>query len=252
MVFASFAYPPNALGYCGPDDPAAFLGAAARGTDLAGASALAARFDGAWPYLQLIAACNGITDPLDVRVVEAYWIGNSLLGRVPAATLVSHLDGRFERRAKKDFSSMAQAALAGGAAHHSFHVFAVYPWLGLLRAGMDRAPLVVLDQCRVRPGRVLSVEGDSVVVSSRSLVLDGHVLADGPPRSELVSRSVDGLGFSPDLVPGDLVALHWDWVCRRLSPRDFGRLERWTRRSIEAVNALAAPGPAVACEKQGA
>ena len=26
VLFARYAYPPNALGYCGPDDPAALLG----------------------------------------------------------------------------------------------------------------------------------------------------------------------------------------------------------------------------------
>jgi hypothetical protein len=251
VVFARFGYPPNALGYCGPADPAGFLGAAAEGTDLATVSALAARFDGAWPYLQLIAACNGISDPLDARVVDAYWIGNPLLEQVPALALVAHLDERFERRAGRGFFSVAEAALLGGAAHHSFHVFAVYPWLGLLRAGMDRAPLVVLDQCRVRWGTVLAVEGDLAVVSSRALVLDGHVLAEGPERVEQVRASVDGVGFGQDLVAGDRVALHWDWVCERLSPNALARLTTWTRRTLQAVNALPAPGPAVACDTRG-
>ena len=38
---------------------------------------LAAGFEGAYPYLELIAAANGIEDPLDTRVVDAYWIGNT-------------------------------------------------------------------------------------------------------------------------------------------------------------------------------
>ena len=39
-----------------------------------------------------------------------------------------------------------------GAPQHSLHVFAVYPWLGLLRGGMDGPPLEVLDRCRIRWG----------------------------------------------------------------------------------------------------
>ena len=39
-------------------------------------------FEGAYPYLELIASENGIADPLDARVVEAYWLGNDLLEHV--------------------------------------------------------------------------------------------------------------------------------------------------------------------------
>ena len=39
-------------------------------------------FSGAWPYLELISAGCDIGDPLDQRVVEAYWVGNELLDRV--------------------------------------------------------------------------------------------------------------------------------------------------------------------------
>src|SRR5690606_16524020 len=84
LRFARLAYPPNALGYCGPDDAAALLDhadAGLAGADLAG---LARQFAGAWPYLQLIAASAGRPDPLDADVVEAYWLGNDLLRGVDA------------------------------------------------------------------------------------------------------------------------------------------------------------------------
>ena len=46
----------------------------------------ARQFDGAWAYLESIARAAGIADPLDERVVEAYWIGNDLLDRVDPGT----------------------------------------------------------------------------------------------------------------------------------------------------------------------
>jgi hypothetical protein len=251
FTFARFAYPPNALGYCGPADSAALLEAGAGSTDGATVSALAARFDGAWPYLELIAACNGIPDPLDAAVVDAYWIGSPLLGRIPPAALAAHVESRFERRAGRDFPPVAEAAILGGAAHHSFHVFAVYPWLGLLRAGMEGAPLTVLDQCRVRWARVLSVDGDSVTVRDRGLALAGHLLVEGPLRTGQVLRAVDGVGFAEEIVPGDVVALHWNWVCQRLTPTALWRLQSWTRRMLGVVNALPVPGPAAACDSRG-
>ena len=245
VLFARYAYPPNSLGYCGPDDPAALLGAAAAGADLADLSQMASRFEGAWPYLELIAGCNGIADPLDRRVVEAYWTGNPLLARVPASALWSSLDDRFHRRAGHLFEPMAAAAPMGGVPHHSFHVFAVYPWLGLLQAGMDGPPLTVLDRCRIRWGRVEEVCGDLVTVRNRVLEFDGSQLVLGGEQVEQARRSLDGVGFVTDLVPGDVVSLHWDWVCDRLAASEVVNLQRWTGHNLAVVNSSPTPGPAM-------
>src|SRR3954451_5699142 len=72
--FARYAYGPNRLGYCGPDAADELLGEAAAGGDLRRIRELAQGFEGAWPYLELIARSNGIAGPLDGRVVEAYWL----------------------------------------------------------------------------------------------------------------------------------------------------------------------------------
>ncbi|MDA8291538.1 MAG: DUF6390 family protein [Actinomycetota bacterium] len=252
VLFARYAYPPNALGYCGPPDHDALLGAASDGSDLAVLAHLASRFEGAWPYLRLIAACNGVEDPLDRRVVGAYWLGNSLLERVPPRALAASLSDRFDRRAGRGLEPVAEVAVAlGGVAHHSFHVLAVYPWLGMLRGGMEGAPLLVLDRCRIRPGRVVSLAGDSVVVSSRPLELLGRRVVLGAPRAEVVRRSLGGTGFAQELAPGDDVSLHWDWVCERIDARQRRGLEAVTARNIDAVNRLESPGPAVAADAYG-
>ena len=251
ILFARYAYPPNALGYCGPADHAALLGAASEGDDLRELTHLASRFEGAWPYLELIAGCNGLDDPLDERVVEAYWVGNRLLDRVPTAALVASLDERFSRRTGRDFEPIAMAAPLGGVAHHSFHVFAVYPWLGLLRSGTEGPALAVLDRCRIRWGRVVTVEGDTVVVRNRTLEFRGDRLVLGAARTERVRRAVDGVGILGDLRAGEVVSLHWDWVCERLSPGRLAALRRANARNLAAVNALPAPGPAVAANSWG-
>lgn len=243
LLFARYAYPPNSLGYCGPADPAALLGAAAEAGDPAAVTHLASRFEGAWPYLELIAGCNRIPDPLDERVVRAYWVGNALLGAVPASVLAASMDERFRSRAGPRLEPMATAAALGGVPHHSFHVFAVYPWLGLLRAGMEGPPLTVLDRCRIRWGRVEDVRGDFVTVRNRVLTFDGSRLVLGDEVVEQARRSLGGVGFVPGLAAGDTVSLHWDWVCDRLSPADLASLRQHTTQNLAAVNALPRPGP---------
>ena len=51
LQFARYAYPPNELGYCGPEGAQAMLRPGAE-DDIA---ARARRFDGAWVYLEVLA-----------------------------------------------------------------------------------------------------------------------------------------------------------------------------------------------------
>lgn len=248
LLFARFAYPPNALGYCGPDDSASLLGHAAAGESGPDLVALARQFAGAWPYLELIAASSGHSDPLDRAVVEAYWIGNRLLDRVDPRVFAAHLAGRFEARAGRGFTDLATLALLGAVAHHNFHVFAVYPWVGLLRAGpAAEEPLRVLHSCRVRWGRVLAVHNGVAEVSSQPLTWDGRALALGPARSETVRFAVSGDSLTPVVMPGDLVGLHWDWICEVLDPRGLHSLRAVTAHILAMTNHALRRPVAAAC-----
>ncbi len=238
-LFVRYAYPPNALGYCGPSDSTAF-----RAYGLSGAAGpelvrLARSFTGAWPYLVLIAGQVGIADPLDRRVVEAYWVGNRLLDAVDV-----------ERLAGPPFGRLAGDTARGGTAHHSYHVLCGYPWVGLLAdpRASGRA-LTVLDRCRIRWGRVTAVDGERVTVRSRPLSWDGRRLDLGSPVGEQARMSIpDGA----ELTVGDRVALHWDWVCDQLSERQVRALRRYTRKHLDLVNqtqlSTAAPARGQSCQ----
>lgn len=247
LLFARYAYPPNALGYCGPADSGALLEYAAAGVADRGLSELARQFAGAWPYLELIAGAAGIGDPLDRRVVEAYWVGNVLLDRIGLPLLAASMEQRFRPRTGRQFPYLMENVLAGGMPQHSFHVFAVYPWVGLL--GDDRKAwhaLTVLDRCRIRWGQVAAVDGDQVVVRSRPLRWDGRALSLGEPVPETAIRSVAGTGYLGGLAAGDWVSLHWDWVCDTLTRRQLTALRHHTLRQLEITNhRVAHPGPAV-------
>ena len=56
LRFARYAYPPNELGYCGPDASRQLLEQVSAGVDDHDLHRLLRGFEGAWPYLQLIAA----------------------------------------------------------------------------------------------------------------------------------------------------------------------------------------------------
>lgn len=248
ILFARYAYPPNARGFCGPADHQALLEYGAANVVDPGLRRIERSFTGPWPYLTLIAGAARIADPFDYRVVEAYWIGNDLLDRVDMSHFGASLLERFRHVAGASWNHLAEGIPAGGVANHAFHVFGVYPWVGLLAS--DRGgghPLHVLDRCRIRWGRVVEVGGDEVVVRSRALTWDGARLGLGPPEPETARRSVAGTGFVQDLAVGDVVALHWDWVCDRLSPRQLAGLRHSTHRQLEITNhRVAHSGPGMA------
>lgn len=209
--FARYAYPPNELGYCGPEGAEAMLAPEAA----AEIERRARKFEGAWSYLEYLAESVGRTDPLDVDVVDAYWVGSELLDEVDPAGLVARLEARF----RGQVGGTWRTASARASAHHSFQVFEVYPWAGLLREGRPPGPAVqVLDRCRIRVGEVTAVEGEQVTVSSRPLVWDGAVLHETGPVTETARWSVDGSSLIDVPAVGDTVALHWDWVCDVIGP----------------------------------
>lgn len=236
LLFARYAYPPNALGLCGADSPRTLLEYGAAQASDGGLADLARTFDGAWPYLSLIAGANRIADPLDPRVVEAYWVGNELLERVRPGDLARHVDERFRGRIGRAREHIVEAVAAGAVPHHCFHVFSVYPWLGLLRTGAVDEPLRILDQCRTTPALVQSVDGDTIQALARPLLWDGGMLQLGEPATRTVRWRDDGLGFVRAPQPGDRVSLHWDFVCDVLSPAGARALRRATERALAAAN----------------
>ena len=175
-------------------------------------------------------------DPLGEQVVEAYWIGNALLTEVGAGPWGNHLVDRFRPRSGLAVDKITATVGVGGVPNHAFHVFGVYPWLGLLREGLGGGePLRVMDRCRIRWGSVLQVAGEHATVRSRPLMWTGSALSLGNEAVETAECGAGG-GLAGRLAPGDTVALHWDWVCQRLSPIQIKWLERVTLSQLEAVN----------------
>ncbi len=224
-LFARYAYPPNELGYCGPAD----------GGGASGLAAHAKEFDGAWPYLAAIAEAVGASDPLDEDVVGSYWVGGPWLTRVDPAGLLARLRTSF----KGQVTGLLDAvdAAPGVLAHHSFHVFVVYPWVRFLDRDSLTA-LSVMQDCRIRWGTVESVEGEHAVITSCPLQLDDGALALGEPRPERVQWKKGELSLAPAPAPGSIVSAHWDWVCGILTDDQSAALESATQTTLELVNTI--------------
>jgi hypothetical protein len=232
LLFIRYAFMPNHLGYCGGDDNQLLLEQAAAGQGDAGLVPLLAKFTGAVPYLRTIAAANGIADPFDARVVEAYWIGNPLLDRVGVGDLYRSLEERFGRQLPAAARQLVlQKAPEGAKPYHLFHVVDVYRHLESSEVGM-----AAMESCRISWGQVRQVDGASLLVDRQPLVLEAGRLALGAPRQERVLRALSGRGFADEAKVGDWVSIHWGWVCEVLDERRLGNLERYSEYHLTIAN----------------
>ncbi len=236
VLFARYAYPPNRLGLCGPADAPSLLDGAAAGAE-AELRDLARGFEGAYPYLQLIARQNELADPLDERVVDAYWLGSPLTAAVKPGAMHRDLAKRFRGRMAISEWRWLEAALAGGSRPmHAFHVLEIFPRVGLLRGGAREAVIETMDACRIRWGRVVDVIGEQVLVAARRLDLVDGRLALGPEQTELANGWRGPGGLLGGVEPGEWVSLHWSWACDRLSASQLTRLTGWTDLALASAN----------------
>ena len=163
-------------------------------------------------------------------MVRNYWVGGALLDTVDPAWLLDRLRGDFTGQATGLLGSVDMAM-----AHHSFHVFVVYPWVRFLGRGDPTTPLHVLQSCRIRWGTVESVGAEFAEVRSPPLVYDGTLgIGDAVVEKVRWRKGTSALVSAPS--EGETVAAHWDWICGRLDDADVAALEARTRQMLEVVS----------------
>jgi len=228
QMFARYAYAPNRLGYCGPPNPELLL----EGTR-ASIETAARQFTGAWPYLQVLSRMTGIADPLDHRLVESYWLGGGVAARLDAQAFTEELLAVIGPQAGHYWAHLGPELAGEAAPNHCFHVFGVYPWSRLLGKGgtpeLDAQPLMVLDNCRISWGTVMSVDGDTARVRRQRLQWDGTALFLGELTTDTAALGIP-------VAEGDLVAVHWDRVCDQLTAAQARTLEQTTLRQLRVTN----------------
>jgi hypothetical protein len=212
------------------------LGATLRDGSIGDVRRAATQFSGAWPYLRVLAKMIGISDPLDYRLVESYWLGGGIGSGLDPDDFVDELLALIGPKAGRYWGHLTADLAREAAANHCFHVFGVYPWSRLLGRGLDEHPLNVLDNCRITWGTVLSRDGEDVEVSCRRLEWDGHTLALSEPSARRLDVWVDGYSAVPDVAVGDEIAIHWGRLCGRLQSGQIQALADSTTRQLHTTN----------------
>lgn len=231
-----YAFGPNRLHYCGPDanqEVLAYINNNAQGPGL---ERLLCGFQTLFPYLKLIAHANHIQDPFDPRVVDAYWIGNSLLDHVGKQELYRHLveDKQLHKKIDSRSFSQVETSIAKNALpHHSFHVMDVWRRTGHLN-NLDL--IEKMDACRISCGKVIELTGPFVAVETHPLVYQDKQLKLGEVVQRKVTRSFEADIRLEELKIGDLVSIHWGVICEAITPEQAKRLDFYTNHHIRLAN----------------
>ncbi|HEX7456775.1 MAG TPA: DUF6390 family protein [Candidatus Nanoarchaeia archaeon] len=238
-VATAYSLPSFSLGFCGPQDKTSrkTLSDYASGKP---ASEKAVReifekFESAYHYYKLIAEKNNIADPLDKRVVKAFWVGNPLLEKVDGNDLRNLILIDFYRPGlltRKEAEEKAAQVPPEARPHHSFHVL-------ILGAVSDRIKLkgAMLDLCRTGWGKVLKVTSNKLQVKSKSLVLGRNTTLGKETEKEIEWSSK----IVPNVKEGDWVSFHWGRACEILTSQEVKNLEYYTQKTIGLVNCSKRP-----------
>lgn len=227
---ARYAFPPNSYNYCGPAKQINLKSYIRLDCEDRGLTEIISRFETLYPYLQLIAGANDIRDPFDRRVVEAYWIGNSLLDRVPKRTLFNHLKTEFSPKLSSAEQHTLEFYTQYGQPYHNFHVMGIFTRMGHLSL---QHTIGTMDLCRISWGKVKHTAGGNLIVLRQPLVFNSRGgIRLGVIRAETV-RSL----FT-DLEAGDVVSLHWGYACAKLTVREYRQLVKYTQAALNVFSRI--------------
>ncbi len=230
-----YAFGPNRLHYCGPDASQEIYAYMHNNSSDKRLEQLMTQFAVLYPYLQLIASSNGISDPFDRRVVEAYWLGNSLLDTISSQQFYRHLDETLDIKkrfgtsgARETYDKLPQGALP----HHSFHVMHIWRRSGNVA---ENHSIDSIDKCCISGGQVITIDGPKLTIKRKPIILKEDSLVYGDPIEEPVVRRLDDDNYFDDVQIGDWITIHWDFPCEIVTEQEVQQLERYTEKTLALV-----------------
>ncbi|OGG03564.1 hypothetical protein A2W14_03210 [Candidatus Gottesmanbacteria bacterium RBG_16_37_8] len=237
IACSRYSYPPNSLSLCGPINQKTNLKFyTTEGLTDLGTKEILKQFSTLYPYLTLIASQNNLTDPFDSRVVEAYWLGNSLLNKIPKAKLYNHLTetmGLKKKLKRKELNNISDKLTVLSLPHHSFHVLNIYR-----RTGHQDSPQTIetMDACIINWGEVLEIDGGKIKIKTQRLT---HSLGKLSFEKNII-RTVKTQGLEDQpllrLKVGDFISYHWGYFCQKLNSPVLNNLKYYTALSINSAN----------------
>ena len=233
---ARYAFMPNKLSFCGPDKNRDLFHYSSTGEIDQGLNNILKEFQTLYPYLNFIAQVNKIRDPFDERVVDAYWIGNSLLEKVNKNKLYYHLLDNLNLKKKLPrllLNRVIDKIPLGAKPHHSFHVLNVWKRTGNLDVFHT---LNTMDLCRISWGKIKKIDWPNLEIEYSPLTIKNEKIELGEMIDYKIMAEINDSGFIQKPKIGDWISFHWNFACEVLNLNQIKNLDKYTKESIKLIN----------------
>jgi len=222
-----YSFPPNKLGYCGPDESWKTFDIFVSGQSNEKSQEvkfLLEKFYGLHNYLEAIARANSL-DPFDKEVIEAYWIGNRLLEKVSFEETQNAIISLQKHGLPKKIAEKKAAKLPRGMIpHHSMHVL----YVNFITSKLE--PIVKnLSSCIVQWAKVEKNRGDTIAIKGIELFSEAN---------ELKIREKEKIVENPFGVKAEkgFVSTHWGRAIEEISEEEMKNLKKYTIKTVELMN----------------
>jgi hypothetical protein len=88
----------------------------------------------------------------------------------------------------------------------------------------------------VSSGKILSVNGPFLTVETKPLLYKDGKLTLGEAIQKKLIRELESDYDIEQLKQGDLVSMHWNVVCEKITPQQAKNLEKYTLRHLALAN----------------
>jgi len=227
---AKYSAVPNILGYCGSGNAYSFFSELEKTQSnraYANAKKRLSTFKGLNVYTEFIAAKNGL-GKFDDRVLEAYWLGNSLVAEITLDEMRELVGKKFVAKGlvgKQKAEQRAEKLVPGFKPTHSFHVLYITFFTRKVKPSIRN-----LGKCIVSWGKVLET-------GEKKLKVDAVVLAKKKGKFSLEKKKITvNRALVKKVKKGDIVSIHWGSAIEVLGKRAFKNLKKHTMSNIKAVN----------------
>jgi len=215
-----YSLPPNSLGYCGPKKCSSLLRKCIENPSKAEPERVREaleQFHALMPYLELIAEKNGF-DAFDSEVLEAYWIGNSLLDSVKKRDLQRLVMKEFYGKGflpRSIAEKKAATVTEGMKAQHSFHVLHI----NFLNRELS-AVVKNISECLVQWGEVKDITVRGLRIKGIELIMEGR---EFKLREKI--KTVEN-PYKINAAERDFVSVHWGQAIQKLSKDQLSELKK--------------------------
>ncbi|MFH1785910.1 MAG: DUF6390 family protein [Candidatus Micrarchaeota archaeon] len=230
LFSACYGFPPNSYGYCGSSSFTKNLKEALVSKKTKKIEIELKKFQAQYKYLDFIGRENNLA-PFDPKVVDAFWIGNSLLEEIPHKSLQKFIENDLFPRNSIRGKKLAKYLPENLVPHHSFNVL----YVNFVTNRVERS-INNFDLCCVTAGKIKSLNPTHAIVDRFSIDFNGEFIFG--KKIEKVDIIRNQVKLVKNLKKNDIVALHWGMVVGKLNAKQLTKLKKYTKINFDGIGGL--------------